>query len=504
MNQSFSRRGLLAWGTALTLGATLLTTPALSIAQDATPAAGMPPLPAGCAVYASGFYNPRGIELGPDGTLYVAEAGDAGTEAVFAPSGNGTPVSSEPLTSHGTTGQISKVAPDGTVSVVATGLPSYSFGTEVVGPAGVTVGADGTVYAAVGGPGPLTAIAPPVPNRDSVVAIDATGVVTTVADIGAYERSTNPDPNAVDSNLGDVVAGADGLLYVADAGGNTVYTVDPATGTLAVLAVIPGLPSPDGAANEARGGAAEIDPVPTTLVAAPQGGVYVGLLSGGPFLPGTAKVLHVAADGTVTDAAAGLTMIAGLDVDADGVIYASQISDNFLAQPPAAGSIVRVAPGGQPETVISGLVLPYGVALDGNGSIYAVTMTTAPSGTPPQGTILKCALPESATGEAPVVEGSPASGSMDAAGAIAIDLADIKFEPAEITIPANQDVVITLTTSGVAGHNFTIDELGIASANLLQGETATVTINAAPGTYTFYCSIPGHKEAGMVGTLIVQ
>jgi uncharacterized cupredoxin-like copper-binding protein len=39
---------------------------------------------------------------------------------------------------------------------------------------------------------------------------------------------------------------------------------------------------------------------------------------------------------------------------------------------------------------------------------------------------------------------------------------------------------------------------------LLQGESETITINAAPGTYDFYCSTPGHKEAGMVGKLIVQ
>jgi uncharacterized cupredoxin-like copper-binding protein len=31
-----------------------------------------------------------------------------------------------------------------------------------------------------------------------------------------------------------------------------------------------------------------------------------------------------------------------------------------------------------------------------------------------------------------------------------------------------------------------------------------VTINAAPGDYQYYCSIPGHKEAGMVGTIHVQ
>jgi plastocyanin/mono/diheme cytochrome c family protein len=80
---------------------------------------------------------------------------------------------------------------------------------------------------------------------------------------------------------------------------------------------------------------------------------------------------------------------------------------------------------------------------------------------------------------------------------------DIFFEPKELEIPANQDVKILLPNEGVSAHDFSIDELGIHQA-IQPGETAEVTINAAPGEYEFYCSVPGHKEAGMVGTLIVR
>jgi uncharacterized cupredoxin-like copper-binding protein len=52
-------------------------------------------------------------------------------------------------------------------------------------------------------------------------------------------------------------------------------------------------------------------------------------------------------------------------------------------------------------------------------------------------------------------------------------------------------------------HNFSIDELGI-SVDVAAGEEGEATINAAPGTYEFYCNVPGHREAGMVGTLTVQ
>jgi len=88
-------------------------------------------------------------------------------------------------------------------------------------------------------------------------------------------------------------------------------------------------------------------------------------------------------------------------------------------------------------------------------------------------------------------------------GPIEVDMADIKFEPAEITIPANTDVTINLANKGAATHNFNIDELNIHSGDYEAGKTGSVTINAAPGDYQYYCAIPGHKEAGMVGTVHV-
>ena len=79
---------------------------------------------------------------------------------------------------------------------------------------------------------------------------------------------------------------------------------------------------------------------------------------------------------------------------------------------------------------------------------------------------------------------------------------DIYFEPKEVTIPANTDVTFTLPNDGVTVHNFSIDALGI-SVDQAPGSTETV-INAPPGTYEYYCNVPGHKAAGMVGTLIVE
>ena len=78
---------------------------------------------------------------------------------------------------------------------------------------------------------------------------------------------------------------------------------------------------------------------------------------------------------------------------------------------------------------------------------------------------------------------------------------DIFFTPTEIEIPSDTEVTILLPNLGAAPHNFSIDELDI-SVDIAPGETKEVKITAPEGEYEYYCNVPGHKEAGMVGTLI--
>ena len=87
---------------------------------------------------------------------------------------------------------------------------------------------------------------------------------------------------------------------------------------------------------------------------------------------------------------------------------------------------------------------------------------------------------------------------------VTVQLVDIAFNPNEFTIPANTDVRVVLPNNGAAPHTFTIDELGIDSGEVPGGGTGEVTINAPAGTYEYYCRVPGHRPAGMVGTLTVQ
>ena len=62
-----------------------------------------------------------------------------------------------------------------------------------------------------------------------------------------------------------------------------------------------------------------------------------------------------------------------------------------------------------------------------------------------------------------------------------------------------------MSNTGQFPHNLQFDgqDAPLFPDNLTTGQTATATVNLAPGTYTFFCPVPGHRERGMVGTLTV-
>jgi plastocyanin len=95
-----------------------------------------------------------------------------------------------------------------------------------------------------------------------------------------------------------------------------------------------------------------------------------------------------------------------------------------------------------------------------------------------------------------------ASPVIDGARRIEISASIDAFDPDEITAEVGEDLAIILTSQDML-HDFTIDELD-AHVAADRGKTAEggVTVDDA-GTYTYYCSVPGHRQAGMEGTLTV-
>jgi plastocyanin len=87
---------------------------------------------------------------------------------------------------------------------------------------------------------------------------------------------------------------------------------------------------------------------------------------------------------------------------------------------------------------------------------------------------------------------------------VTVEAVDIAFTESELTIPADTDVTIELINNGLAPHDLAIEDTEYKTPLVDGGESATVTVNLPAGEYTYYCTVPGHRQSGMVGTLIVQ
>lgn len=86
--------------------------------------------------------------------------------------------------------------------------------------------------------------------------------------------------------------------------------------------------------------------------------------------------------------------------------------------------------------------------------------------------------------------------------AFAMESKPFSFTPNVIQAELGKSVTINTTSQGK--HTFTIDELGI---NVSTPNEETTVVRFTPnkkGVFAFYCAIPGHKESGQVGTLIVE
>jgi sugar lactone lactonase YvrE len=221
--------------------------------------------------------------------------------------------------------------------------------------------------------------------------------------------ANNPDGTDVNPNLYGVEFGADGMLYVADAGGNTIYQVNPATGEFTLFAVVPGLSGLSGATPEA--GAEDRQPVPTDLARGPGGALWVSLLSEG--WPADApSILQLEDDGSLTPIANGLTMVVALAAGPDAAMYATQLATSFGPEGPGPGNVLRVAADGSTEVVLDGLFLPHGIAFDADGNLYVATGSIFLGPDAPAGQVLRC---EGIMGDA--VDGTPAAAG--AAGGLA-------------------------------------------------------------------------------------
>jgi cytochrome c oxidase subunit 2 len=109
------------------------------------------------------------------------------------------------------------------------------------------------------------------------------------------------------------------------------------------------------------------------------------------------------------------------------------------------------------------------------------------------------------TVSAPPEETVPSGGTASGALEISADETALAFDTDELTAGAGA-VTISMANPSTIPHNVAIKGNGVAEEGEVVGSggTSTVTADLAAGTYTFFCSVPGHEAGGMTGTLTVS
>lgn len=326
------------------------------------------------SVIATGLNNPRGLSFGPDGALYVAEAGSGGP----GPCGPGP----EGDRCYGETGSVSRIDPQTNAATrVVSALPSLAGpdGSFATGVHDISFQGLGNAYLTTGfagDPADRTAVFGSVGRSFARLArLNAAGKFTLVADLGAYEAEANPTGDEVDSNPYGILA-LPGRQVLTDAGGNALNQV-AAKGRISTLATFPDrlVPAPP-FLELPPGTLIPMDTVPTSVAQGPDGSFYVGQLTGFPFPVDDANVYRVPENGgTPVVHAGGFTAVIDVAVGQDGSMYVIELAKNGLLAAfidgDWSGALIRVAPDGTRTEIAAGmLTAPGGVAIGSDGAIY--------------------------------------------------------------------------------------------------------------------------------------
>ncbi|MHB8377633.1 MAG: ScyD/ScyE family protein [Dehalococcoidia bacterium] len=328
--------------------ALFVITAAGAFALGGRPARAQAPGPSAGTQLATGLVNPRGIKMGPDGMLYVAEAG----------SGGSTVVTVGGVANHnGFTGRISKIDPTtGAVTTVAGNLPSnVGREGEAVGPADVAFLGSQLYYVQTHGGTAFGFAGTPT----GIYKVNADGTTTLLADIGAFNIA-NPVADITSGTQKDIEPGGnpysmtvrDGAFFVVDGNQNQLMKVT-ATGTISRVTAFPG------------------HPVTTGITYAPGGPFYVATLGQFPFAPSAGTVLQVGyPTGSTNKIAGGFSSLTDVEIGPGGQLYALSFGDQSTSPGPPwqpfTGKILKVNSDGTMTPIVSGFTFATSLTFSGN------------------------------------------------------------------------------------------------------------------------------------------
>ncbi|MEO7119914.1 MAG: ScyD/ScyE family protein [Ginsengibacter sp.] len=321
-------------------------------------------------VFATGLNSPRGLKFGPDGNLYVAEAGLGGTNSTAGLCEQVTfPVG--PYLGSTTSGRVSKIDRNGVRTTVTDKLPS-SVDQEIVGGdfQGVADVAfvGNKLYALLAGAGCSHGV-PSVPN--GIVKIENDGSWSLVSNLSEYTMThpvAHPEPHGG--------LEPDGTPYGMINVNGDLYVTEPNQGDI-VKVTIPG-----GLASRVVDISVTQGHIVPTVIAFHEGNFYMGNLDTFPVVKGQSGIYKITPGGSVQPLMHGFTTVLGIDFDQQGRLYVLENSTVDGQGPtPNTGDIVRVDLSGKKEIIVSGLAQPTGMTFGPDGKLYVSNKGFGPGST---------------------------------------------------------------------------------------------------------------------------
>jgi hypothetical protein len=347
----------------------LLLLPAILLAASIMPNTSHAQVTSTQTVVATGLNGPRGLKFGPDGMLYVAEAGTGGTTSTVGQCVQVAPPAGPYF--GGNTARISRIDKTGKRTTIASGFPSAVNGFGDIQGVADLAWVDGDLVALLAGGGCSHGSA----NTPAAIALvnPGNGSWKLVANLSHFIQ-THPTkyPNPADFE-------PDGSFYSMVAYDHRLYVVEPNHGQVISLG------GPNDIVSSLDVSASQGHIVPTAITER-DGKFFLGNLNQFPIEPNFARILELSQvacnpaqeiiDGTrrhalhVVASMAGFTTVVGADFGPDGLLYVLEMSAAVGNPGLGTGKVVRVRYDGAIEDVATGLSLPSGMTFGPDGQLY--------------------------------------------------------------------------------------------------------------------------------------